>query len=36
MSKKYMLLPANNFSSIKLLRIPEDLEEHEAFRHAEF
>ena len=34
MSEKLMLLPSANFGNICLVRIPDDFEEHEAFRHA--
>ena len=30
---KLMLLPANKFSDIRLLQIPDDFEEHEVYRH---
>lgn len=33
MNKNLMILPATNFDAIKLLRIPEDWEEHEAYRY---
>lgn len=32
LNKKYMLLPARRPEDIKLLLIPDDYEEHEAFR----
>ncbi|NOX07879.1 MAG: hypothetical protein GXP22_00030 [Gammaproteobacteria bacterium] len=32
MSKKIMLLPASNSKDIRLLLIPDDYEEHEAYR----
>lgn len=33
MSNRYMILPAHEHSAIRLVKIPEDFEEHEAFRH---
>ena len=32
MSKKFMLLPANKPENVRLILIPDDYEEHEAFR----
>lgn len=32
MNTRYMLLPAREFTNARLLQIPEDMEEHEAFR----
>ncbi len=34
MSADLMLLPSSNFANICLVRIPEDFEEHEAYRYA--
>jgi len=28
-----MVLPATDYNSVRLVRIPEDFEEHEVFRH---
>lgn len=33
MSERLMVLPAKHFEHIHVLRIPDDIEEHEAFRH---
>ena len=33
MNKKLMILPAKDTKDIRLLRIPDDFEEHEAFRY---
>lgn len=33
MSDKLMILPAGKRSEIRLVRVPEDFEEHEVFRH---
>jgi len=33
MDTRLMLLPAANIDQIRLLEIPKDYEEHEAFRH---
>jgi hypothetical protein len=33
MSDKLMILPAGKRSDIRLVRIPEDFEEHEVYRH---
>lgn len=33
MSRPLMILPAGDPAAIRLVRIPEDFEEHEAFRH---
>ena len=33
MSEKLMILPAKNTNDIRLVRIPDDFEEHEIFRH---
>lgn len=33
MSERLMVLPAKIFEHVRLLRMPEDMEEHEAFRH---
>ncbi len=34
MSEKLMVLPSKNFQSIRLLKIPDDYEEHEVYRLA--
>jgi hypothetical protein len=34
MSETFMLLPAANAADIRLVRVPDDIEAHEAFRHA--
>ncbi|MDT8282640.1 MAG: hypothetical protein RQ982_07480 [Gammaproteobacteria bacterium] len=33
MNNKLMILPANETTNIRLIRIPEDFEEHEAYRY---
>ena len=33
MKSKLMILPATKASAIQLLRVPDDFEEHEAYRH---
>ena len=33
MNKRLMILPAAQAGGIRLLRVPEDFEEHEAYRH---
>jgi hypothetical protein len=33
MSETLMILPASNTDDIRLVRIPEDFESHEAYRH---
>jgi len=33
MARKLMVLPAHDYGAIRLVRIPEDFEEHEIFRH---
>ena len=33
MNKKLMILPACEFTRIRLVTVPEDIEEHEVFRH---
>lgn len=33
MSNKLMLLPAHDYKATRLVKIPEDFEEHEVFRH---
>ncbi|MDH5571961.1 MAG: hypothetical protein OEY89_09360 [Gammaproteobacteria bacterium] len=33
MAQKLMILPAVDANAIRLVRIPDDFEEHEAFRH---
>lgn len=34
MSDNFMILPAVNAKNIRLVRVPDDIEAHEAFRHA--
>ncbi len=34
MSDTLMILPASHVSDIRLVRVPDDFESHEAFRHA--
>ena len=34
MSKPLMILPSSDSNSIRLVRLPDDFESHEAFRHA--
>jgi hypothetical protein len=34
MSEKLLLLPSEEYGKIRLVRIPDDVDEHEAFRHA--
>jgi len=34
MSETLMILPAVNAKEIRLVRVPDDIEAHEAFRHA--
>jgi hypothetical protein len=34
MSETLMILPAVNATEIRLVRVPDDIEAHEAFRHA--
>ena len=34
MSETFMILPAANAADIRLVRVPDDIEAHEAFRHA--
>ena len=34
MTSNLMILPSKDFDRIRLLRIPEDFESHEVFRHA--
>ena len=34
MSETLMILPAANAADIRLVRVPDDIEAHEAFRHA--
>ncbi len=34
MAPKLLLLPNKEYGKIRLLRIPDDVDEHEAFRHA--
>ncbi|NNF95594.1 MAG: hypothetical protein HKM94_01545, partial [Halobacteria archaeon] len=33
MSDRLMILPAKDASAIRLVRVPDDYEEHEVFRH---
>ncbi len=33
MSKRLMILPAHDYNSVRLVKIPEDFEEHEVYRH---
>ena len=33
MANKLMILPAHDYKTIRLVRIPDDYEEHEVFRH---
>jgi hypothetical protein len=33
MNKNLMILPANESANIRLIRIPDDFEEHEAYRY---
>ncbi|MGD8852097.1 MAG: hypothetical protein PVI28_06765 [Gammaproteobacteria bacterium] len=33
MDQKLMILPAREFTGIRLMTVPEDIEEHEVFRH---
>lgn len=33
MSEQLMVLPAHDYQSIRLIRIPDDYEEHEVYRH---
>lgn len=33
MSNRLMILPAHDYKSIRLVKIPDDFEEHEVFRH---
>ena len=33
MSQQLMILPAHDYSSVRLVKIPEDFEEHEVYRH---
>ena len=33
MNSKLMILPASKAGAIRLLQVPEDFEEHEAYRH---
>lgn len=34
MSNNYMVLPSRDYGNIKLVRIPDDMEQQEAFRYA--
>lgn len=33
MSEKLMILPAHDYESVRLVKVPDDYEEHEVFRH---
>jgi len=33
MNNNLMVLPANKYTDIRLIQIPEDIEEHEAYRY---
>lgn len=33
MNSKLMILPAHDYDSVRLVRIPDDFEEHEVYRH---
>lgn len=33
MNSKLMILPAHDYKTIRLVKIPDDYEEHEVFRH---
>ncbi|MDH5612463.1 MAG: hypothetical protein OEY66_08415 [Gammaproteobacteria bacterium] len=33
MSSNLMILPANKYTNIRLIKMPEDIEEHEAYRY---
>jgi hypothetical protein len=33
MKNKLMILPAHDYKSVRLIKIPEDFEEHEVFRY---
>jgi len=33
MSSKLMILPAHDYDTIRLVKIPDDYEDHEVFRH---
>lgn len=33
MSNKLMILPARDYKSVRLVKVPDDYEEHELFRH---
>lgn len=33
MSTKLMILPARDYNTVRLVKIPDDYEEHEVFRH---
>jgi len=33
MNKKLMILPASEFTKIRLVTVPDDIEEHEVYRH---
>jgi len=33
MSDRLMVLPASDYKAVRLVKIPEDFEEHEVFRH---
>ncbi|MCI0505817.1 MAG: hypothetical protein L0Z73_06860 [Gammaproteobacteria bacterium] len=33
MKNKLMILPAHDYTAVRLVKIPDDFEEHEVFRH---
>ena len=33
MNNRYMILPAHEYSSTRLIKIPQDFEQHEAYRY---
>jgi len=33
MNDRYMILPAHEYAETRLIKIPKDFEEHEAYRH---
>jgi len=33
MSERLMILPAHDYNSVRLVKIPEDFEQHEVYRH---
>ena len=34
MAENFMVLPAKHFKHVRLLKMPEDMEQHEAYRYA--